>query len=146
MAIKVQHSDLTGDLCHEPKGADTAAAGTVYIANGTGSGSFQQMPLTGVDFTRGTVADITPTSITASYSIDGTGLAQPLTGVMQDVGLTVGISAAGVATINKNFRELYENVTNVDAQVTDISTALTNLDNTVNSLLLALRNAGVLNV
>lgn len=34
----VQHSTLTGADLHEPKGVATAAAGNVYIANGSGSG------------------------------------------------------------------------------------------------------------
>lgn len=34
------HSTLTGSNLHEPKGAATAAAGSVYIANGSGSGSW----------------------------------------------------------------------------------------------------------
>lgn len=36
------HRDLTGADIHEPKGADTASAGTVYVADGAGSGSWQQ--------------------------------------------------------------------------------------------------------
>lgn len=35
------HKDLTGAELHEPKGIETAAAGTVYVANGSGSGSWQ---------------------------------------------------------------------------------------------------------
>lgn len=34
----IQHSALTGADSHEPKGADSAASGTVYVANGAGSG------------------------------------------------------------------------------------------------------------
>jgi hypothetical protein len=34
------HKDLTGAELHEPKGADTATAGDVYVANGTGSGTW----------------------------------------------------------------------------------------------------------
>lgn len=34
------HSGLTGSNLHEPKGADAAAADTVYKADGAGSGSF----------------------------------------------------------------------------------------------------------
>ena len=40
------HRDLTGADLHEPKGADSAAANTVYIFNGSGSGSPQKI---GVD-------------------------------------------------------------------------------------------------
>lgn len=38
--VDVAHSTLTGADLHEPKGAASAAAGTVYIANGAGSGSW----------------------------------------------------------------------------------------------------------
>ena len=34
------HKDLTGVDLHEPKGAASAAAGTVYVADGLGSGSW----------------------------------------------------------------------------------------------------------
>lgn len=34
------HRDLTGADLHEPKGVDTASANTVYVANGSGSGSW----------------------------------------------------------------------------------------------------------
>lgn len=34
------HRDLTGDELHEPKGIDTAPAGTVYEADGVGSGEW----------------------------------------------------------------------------------------------------------
>ncbi|AUR81830.1 hypothetical protein NVP1015O_16 [Vibrio phage 1.015.O._10N.222.51.E5] len=35
------HSEQVGDELHEPKGADTAQAGQVYVADGAGSGGFQ---------------------------------------------------------------------------------------------------------
>lgn len=34
------HKDLTGADLHEPKGIESAAADTVYVANGSGSGSW----------------------------------------------------------------------------------------------------------
>lgn len=34
------HKDLTGADLHEPKGVSTASSGTVYVANGSGSGSW----------------------------------------------------------------------------------------------------------
>jgi hypothetical protein len=37
----VQHSALTDPNLHEPKGVSTAAAGKVYVANGSGSGVWQ---------------------------------------------------------------------------------------------------------
>lgn len=38
--MSTEHRNLTGAALHEPKGVDTADSGTVYIANGTGSGSW----------------------------------------------------------------------------------------------------------
>jgi hypothetical protein len=37
----IQHSVLTDPNIHEPKGASSAAAGKVYVANGSGSGSWE---------------------------------------------------------------------------------------------------------
>jgi hypothetical protein len=36
----VDHASLTGSDLHEPKGADAAPVGSLYIANGAGSGSW----------------------------------------------------------------------------------------------------------
>ena len=38
--MAVQHKDIPEDELHEPKGVSTAANGTVYTANGVGSGSW----------------------------------------------------------------------------------------------------------
>lgn len=46
----VQHSSLTDPNLHEPKGISTAAANTVYLANGSGSGTYtnvNRLPGTG---------------------------------------------------------------------------------------------------
>lgn len=40
----VAHSALTDPNIHEPKGASTALAGTIYTANGAGSGSWVYVP------------------------------------------------------------------------------------------------------
>ena len=37
----IQHSAISDPNIHEPKGASTASANTVYVANGSGSGSWQ---------------------------------------------------------------------------------------------------------
>lgn len=50
----VAHATLTGAELHEPKGADTAALGTVYVANGAGSGSWASV---GTSAFTGMVAD-----------------------------------------------------------------------------------------
>lgn len=64
----VQHSSLTGSECHEPKGADTATADHVYVADGATSGSFQLLnPYGGFrynDIAGGGTTYTTPTSYT----------------------------------------------------------------------------------
>lgn len=45
--MSVQHKDLTGVQLHEPKGAATAAAGSVYVSDGAGSGSWTNPPVLG---------------------------------------------------------------------------------------------------
>lgn len=37
----VEHSSLTGSALHEPKGVASANSGSVYVANGSGSGTWQ---------------------------------------------------------------------------------------------------------
>lgn len=48
------HASMTGSEIHEPKGADTAPLGTVYVANGAGSGSWSSI---GTSAFTGMVAD-----------------------------------------------------------------------------------------
>lgn len=43
------HSTLTGADLHEPKGADAASAGTVYLSNGAGSGSWGKVGPSNID-------------------------------------------------------------------------------------------------
>jgi hypothetical protein len=43
------HRDLTGADLHEPKGADTASANSVYVADGSGSGTWAQVGATSID-------------------------------------------------------------------------------------------------
>lgn len=50
----VAHSTLTGSELHEPKGVDAAVAGTVYVANGSGSGSWSNV---GTSSFTGMIAD-----------------------------------------------------------------------------------------
>lgn len=45
------HKDLTGTDLHEPKGQAGAAANTVYVANGSGSGTHQKIALASLDLT-----------------------------------------------------------------------------------------------
>lgn len=144
MVEKVQHSELTGNLCHEPKGADTATNGDVYIANGSGSGSFGKLPLSYVTFVKGNVSSLTPSQIDESLPLDYTELTQETNEVLNSINYNLNITA--VNNINKNFKELAIHVLNSDAQINEIKTAVENLETKVNQLIEALRTAGVINV
>ena len=66
----VAHSTLAGSDLHEPKGIGSAAASTVYIANGAGSGSWGAVS-TLLSFT-GMIADFaTPVAPTGWLECDG---------------------------------------------------------------------------
>lgn len=45
------HKDLTGADLHEPKGVSSASTGTVYVSNGSGSGSWVKVPASSIDNT-----------------------------------------------------------------------------------------------
>lgn len=65
----VSHASLTGSQLHEPKGADTAALGTVYVSNGAGGGSWSSV---GTSAFTGMVADfIAPVVPTGWLELDG---------------------------------------------------------------------------
>ena len=46
--MTIDHSTLTGTEVHEPKGADTATSGQVYVSDGLGSGSWAD-PLSSIN-------------------------------------------------------------------------------------------------
>ncbi len=61
-----QHNELTGSDLHEPKGAATASAGQVYVADGLGSGNWEN-PLTDINNLNefemnGTLEDVSETT------------------------------------------------------------------------------------
>lgn len=56
--MTIQHRLLTGADLHEPKGAASAAAGNVYVADGAGSGAWDKLTVANVDVTAITNGDI----------------------------------------------------------------------------------------
>lgn len=66
------HKDLTGADLHEPKGAATASAGMVYVADGAGSGAWTAQKSVRVALTR-TITDVsTADTVYIAAPIDGT--------------------------------------------------------------------------
>jgi len=81
----VQHSALTDPELHEPKGASTATSGQVYVANGSGSGTWKKVTASELDATSDpTFDDLTVDTLTAnSITVSGTAtlgaIASPIT-------------------------------------------------------------------
>lgn len=82
--MAIQHSVLTDPELHEPKGAAGASAGTVYVANGAGSGSWTAS--VNVDATsddvpyarlNGAWAPVAMNPVDSYWSADTTGIAAP---------------------------------------------------------------------
>lgn len=70
------HASLTGASLHEPKGVAAAAAGTVYKANGSGSGSWTTIDYTSVPagfvLTHEYTQNATEFTITTAMPVDNT--------------------------------------------------------------------------
>lgn len=145
MAIgDIQHSQLPDNLLHEPKGASTAAAGTTYLADGNGSGAFAKVPVTSLDIAVPSVADLVPTSITSTTTLDGSGLTVAADGTLTDVAASASVPVAYTVTINKNAAEIVRLFNNQSQINTNIRTAVSNLETKLNGVIAALKGLGLL--
>lgn len=89
----VSHASLTGSELHEPKGAASAALGTVYVANGAGSGNWQSVSTSA--FT-GMVADFAaPVAPTGWLELDGSVISTATYGALFAV---MSITSSGTRT------------------------------------------------
>lgn len=139
----IEHSELPDNLLHEPKGASTAAAGTVYVANGAGSGSFQKLPTTSLNINIPTVTAATHSAVDGTVDLDGSTLSQAADGSLTDIPSLVNIPQTLTNKINENAAELlrlYNNQKQINQQV---STSLVNLENKLNTVIDALKGIGV---
>lgn len=141
----IEHSELPDNLLHEPKGASTAVAGTVYVADGAGSGSFTKLPTTSLDITSVSIYDITPSSIASTVDMNGESLSQVADGTLTDIQAFVGIPQEITSKINENASELlrfYKNQSQINQQV---SNSVAILENKLNEVISALRGVGIVN-
>jgi hypothetical protein len=141
----IEHSELPDELLHEPKGASTAAAGTVYIADGAGKGSFAKLPTSSLDITAANIVDITPSSIDETVTLDGAALAQVADGTLTDIQAFVGVPQEITSKINENAAELlrlYNNQATINQQV---SNSIAILETKLNEVIVALKGVGIVN-
>lgn len=89
----VAHSTLTGSELHEPKGVDSAALGTVYVADGAGSGNWNSISTS--SFT-GMIADFaSPVAPTGWLELDGSTIS---TSTYSGLFAVMSITSAGTRT------------------------------------------------
>ena len=141
----IEHNELPDELLHEPKGASTAVAGTVYVADGAGSGSFQKLPTTSLNISPVSIQDITPSTIDSTVSLSGDTLSQAADGTLTDVQAFVGIPQDITSKINENAAELlrlYNNQAQINRQV---SSSIAILENKLNEVIVALKGVGIVN-
>ena len=139
----IEHNELPDELLHEPKGASTAVAGTVYVADGAGSGSFQKLPTTSLNITISEITSAAHTDVDSTVDLFGATLSQPADGSLTDIPSLVNIPQTLTNKINENAAELlrlYNNQKQINQQV---STSLMNLENKLNTVIDALKGIGV---
>ena len=139
----IEHNELPVELLHEPKGASTAVAGTVYVADGAGSGSFQKLPTTSLNITVPSVPAAAHTDVASTIDLDGSTLSQVADGSLTDIPSLVNIPQTLTNKINENAAELlrlYNNQKQINQQV---STSLISLENKLNTVIDALKGIGV---
>lgn len=144
MAIgDIEHKELPDNLLHEPKGASTAVAGTVYVADGAGSGSFQKLPTTSLNITIPEITSAEHTVVDSTVDLDGSTLSQTANGSLTDIPSLVNIPQTLTNKINENAAELlrlYNNQKQINQQV---STSLISLESKLNTVIDALKGIGV---
>lgn len=102
----VEHSSLTGSALHEPKGVATANSGEAYVANGSGSGTWQP-----IHRHLGAATSFSSTSPYA-YSLD-TDIAEKFLSFPVDSSHVTGFTV--VTSPNLQFR--YDDATDVSALI-----------------------------
>lgn len=158
MAVSdIQHSELPDNLLHEPKGASTATANSVYFANGSGSGSFRKIQLPDVEFTRSSVNNLTNQitnvientdvieNINNVITIDGLGLTKITDGTMEDVPYSAEVPISFTDNLNKNFAELFALYNNLVTIHNSIKKNINEATKKINETLTALKESGVIN-
>lgn len=139
----IEHSELPDELLHEPKGASTAAAGTVYVADGNGSGSFKKLPTSNLDVSAQSVSDVDVAQIDDTVMLTAPSLTQVADGVLEEVTPVAGLPIEMFNAINKNSAELFRLYESQETIHQDVKMALEDTQIKINEILTALRNWGI---
>lgn len=141
----IEHKDIPDELLHEPKGAATASAGTTYIADGAGSGSFKKIPVSSLDISIPAVTSSSVASVPSTVELSGNALAQPANGVLTDVAAFTGIPQEITTMINKNASELLRVHDNQKEINTQLTTNIKKIEEKLNEVITELKGLGIFN-
>ena len=130
----IEHKELPDELLHEPKGASTASAGEVYIADGAGSGSFSKLPTSSLDIVIKNITSVPASDIPETLDVDGSAL----TGIADGT-----FSNTSDAALNKNFAEVFRIWQNQKEINEDVKTSINNCISKLNEIIEDLKTWGL---
>lgn len=97
------HSTLTGADLHEPKGIGGAANGSVYVANGSGSGAWSTTPTFSNYTTTAALKNANRLALTMRFEDIGTAgnqfIVSPLAGKVAGIWVTCDVAPTGSNTV-----------------------------------------------
>lgn len=130
------HKNLTDPQLHEPKGVSAASEGTVYFADGNGSGEWKPVAFDLVDFDASPVPAAIFDDEPEVIALDSSGVA-----VITNGELDLSFS---FDTSNKNFKELAEECEQLRNSLAVAHANIAALNQTVEAMRAALVTLGVL--
>lgn len=127
----IVHSQLTDPQLHEPKGVATASSGSLYFADGEGSGAWKVPAVSDLSFIKGTVEAVTDFTGEAPASLDTSLLTQ--TGLLKDastfqeVNADIKVLATKINEVITLLEQMTQNSTDTTDAVNGIRTSLINI-------------------
>lgn len=130
----IAHKNLTDPQLHEPKGASTAANGSVPFADGNGSTEWRKIGIEELDFTPQVVSDAQASTVVTPDQISTAGMSATTDGTLAD--------AVTFTVTNKNVKELAVKYNTLRDAFEDLRVEHVGLINCVNALIEKLRETG----
>lgn len=128
------HRELTDPQLHEPKGASTAASGTVYVADGEGSGVFENLKISDLGFTAPVIVEVNLSDVSDLIELDPDQVAADIDGELRtslsftDVNKNVKELATALKKLQEEFTKTVANLESTKAELETIRNALVDLE------------------
>lgn len=131
----IAHKDLTDPQLHELKGASTALAGQLPVADGNGNTSFQTLTIESLEYEPEQVASQTSTTINTPAALIISALSATTTGILADASSFVGV--------NKNTKENAVKINEIIQQFNALKLEHKDVLNKLNEVIAALEALGL---